>query len=730
MAANEVEKLEKKMGSKIKEVRDMMLDRFCGVDQKLTAIEELLRKIMEAQNQVGNTRVKDTCKGAVESSKGQNRENKMLIGGDDGAPSREYDASNPYGWIGLYTNPYGKDNPAGPDFGMGRDFCSPVWVGQQESSFRQKNRPYEGTRTQSGRGTNGFKQEVVKIKETGRNRKKSEHNGEIIVKMGQDKVFKDSSKGNCVDSSGSWDKLADKTNVLLQSSAKPDPWGKKDSRSWAKEVDNERNGNCGSVEKVEGSNWDGKVSGKANSNDGWGKKADHQSQAHNGENIVKTGQDEVFKDSVKGTKKSCVDSSGSWDKLANKTNVSLQSSAKPDPWGKKDSSSWDKEVDNERNGNCGSVEKVEGSNWDEKVNGKTNSNDGWGKKADHESQAHNGENIVKTGQDEVFKDSSKGTKKSCASGSWDKLADKTNVSLQDSAKPNPWGKKDSRSWAKEVDDERNGNCSSVEFDKGREKVEGSNWDEKVNGKTNSNDGWCKKADHQSQAQGSWGWKRKRPSSPTGGPNDGSRYSGPLTATKQPLDIFTSDEQEILTEIEPIMISIKRILNQEGYNDGDPLSADDQTCIIDHVFNHHPNKDKKMGAGIDYVMVAKHKNFPDTRCLYVVSTDGCKEDFSYIKCLQNFVRRKYPDKGDEFISKYLKKPRPCHRPPRDMDDGSVVGEMGRPSFQSGWNREPIVAAYGAGTRNQSWHHTRVSQVGPVETKQDLDRRQMAAPRWGS
>ncbi|GKB06396.1 hypothetical protein Tco_0834629, partial [Tanacetum coccineum] len=462
MAANEVEKLEKKMGSKIEEVRDMMLDRFCGVDQKLTAIEELLRKIMEAQNQVGNARVKDTCKGAVESRKSQNKENNMLIGGDDGAPSREYGASNPYEWVGLYTNPYGKDNPVGPDFGMGRDFCTPVWVGQQESSFRQKHRPYESTRTQSGRGTNEFKQEVVKIKETGWSRKKSEHNGENIVKTGQDKVFKDSSKGtknSCVDSSDSWDKLADKTNVSLQSSAKPDPWGKKDSRSWAKELDDERTGNCGSVEKVEGSNWDEKMNGKTNTNDGWGKKSDHQSQAHNGENIVKTGQDEVFKDSSKGKKKSCVDSSGSWDKLADKTNVSLQSSAKPDPWGKKDSRSWAKELDNERTGNYGSVEKVEGSNWDEKVNGKTN----------------------------------------------------------------------------------------------------------------SNDGWCKKADHQSQAQGSWGWKknddrspkRKRPSSPTGVPNDGSRYSGPLTATKQPLDIFTSDEQEILTEIEPIMISIKRILNQEG-----------------------------------------------------------------------------------------------------------------------------------------------------------------------
>ncbi|PWA86646.1 nuclear RNA polymerase D1B [Artemisia annua] len=698
MAANEVEKLEKKMGSKIEEVRDMMLDRFCGVDLKLTAIEELLRKIMEAQNQVGNTRVKDTCKIAVESSTSHNKENKVVKGGHDGTPSREYGASNPYAWVGLYTNPYGKDSPAGPDFGMGRDFCTPVWVGQQESNFQQKNRPYEGTRIQSGRGTNGFEQEVVKIVETGWTGKKSENNGEKIVKTGQDRIFEDSSKGtkeSCVGLSGKWDKLADKTNVSLQGSSQADQRGKKDSRSWIKEVENERNGNCGSVEfdkgreKVEGSNWDEKVNGKANSNDGWGKKADHQSQAQ-----------------------------GSWG------------------WKKND--------------DCQNGSRTQS-----------------GKKADHQSQAqesnfrqknrpyegtrtqsgrgtngfeNNGEKIVKTGQDRIFEDSSKGTKESCVglSGKWDKLADKTNVSLQGSSQADQQGKKDSCSWIKEVENERNGNCGSVEFDKGREKVEGSNWDEKVNGKTNSNDGWGKKADHQSQAQGSWGWKknddwgpkRKRPSSPTGGQNDGPRYSGPLTATKQRLDIFTSDEQEILTEIDPIMITIKRILNQEGYNDGDPLSADDQTCIIDHVFNHHPDKDQKMGAGIDYVMVAKHKHFPDSRCFYVVSTDGRKEDFSYIKCLQNFVIRKYPDKGDEFISKYLKKPRPRHRPLQDMDDGSVLGETGRPSFQSGWKRQPIVAAYGAGTRNQSWHHIRGSQLGPVETKQDLDRRQMAAPRWGS
>lgn len=39
-----------------------------------------------------------------------------------------------------------------------------------------------------------------------------------------------------------------------------------------------------------------------------------------------------------------------------------------------------------------------------------------------------------------------------------------------------------------------------------------------------------------------------------------------------------------------------------YSDGDPLSSDDQSYILDQVFNNHPDKAVKMGTGIDYVMV--------------------------------------------------------------------------------------------------------------------------------
>ncbi|KAL8552280.1 hypothetical protein ACS0TY_001103 [Phlomoides rotata] len=51
-----------------------------------------------------------------------------------------------------------------------------------------------------------------------------------------------------------------------------------------------------------------------------------------------------------------------------------------------------------------------------------------------------------------------------------------------------------------------------------------------------------------------------------------------------------------------MKNIRRVMNQTVYNDGDPLSTDDQTYIVDNVFNYHPDKDGKMGAGIAHIMV--------------------------------------------------------------------------------------------------------------------------------
>jgi len=41
---------------------------------------------------------------------------------------------------------------------------------------------------------------------------------------------------------------------------------------------------------------------------------------------------------------------------------------------------------------------------------------------------------------------------------------------------------------------------------------------------------------------------------------------------------------------------------------------------------------------------------------VVLKDGQREDFSYLKCLGNWIRKKYPDLAEAFLGKYFRKPR--------------------------------------------------------------------------
>jgi len=129
-----------------------------------------------------------------------------------------------------------------------------------------------------------------------------------------------------------------------------------------------------------------------------------------------------------------------------------------------------------------------------------------------------------------------------------------------------------------------------------------------------------------------------------------------------------------------------------YKDGDPLPADDQSFVVDSVFTHHPDKATKMGAGIDHVMVSKHSSFQESRCFYIVSVDGRKEDFSYLKCLENFIKGKYPDRAEDFIGKYFRKNRSQNR---ERSSGPVVEGSG-----GGWKsgQSPVVEASGGGWKS--------------------------------
>ncbi|KNA14745.1 hypothetical protein SOVF_104140 [Spinacia oleracea] len=96
------------------------------------------------------------------------------------------------------------------------------------------------------------------------------------------------------------------------------------------------------------------------------------------------------------------------------------------------------------------------------------------------------------------------------------------------------------------------------------------------------------------------------------------------------------------------------MHQSGCVDGEPLLPDDQTYLIDNILNYHPDKAAKIGAGVDFITVKKHSNFQESRCFYVVSTDGKDTDFSYIKCIETFVKGKYPSVAESFTSKYFRR----------------------------------------------------------------------------
>ncbi|KAJ1413529.1 hypothetical protein SESBI_19605 [Sesbania bispinosa] len=135
--------------------------------------------------------------------------------------------------------------------------------------------------------------------------------------------------------------------------------------------------------------------------------------------------------------------------------------------------------------------------------------------------------------------------------------------------------------------------------------------------------------------------------------DGKNKNRPARAPVLRQDMFPPEEQDVYNDISTIMQSIRRIMQQQGYNDGDPLAADDQLFVLENVFEHHPDKESKMGAGIDHVMISRHSSFQESRCFYVVLKDGRREDFSYRKCLDNLVKKKYPDVAESFVSKYFR-----------------------------------------------------------------------------
>ncbi|XP_071726536.1 DNA-directed RNA polymerase V subunit 1-like [Rutidosis leptorrhynchoides] len=492
-------------------------------------------------------------------------------------------------------------------------------------------------------------------------------------------------------SSGGWGAA---TNA--QKAVQPSAWG-------AKNTENE-------TETAGGSGWGAPKSAQdqqtVQSAGGWGASKSQKEVEPSGWGAKKIGNDtDKAAGGSWGAKSTEGQMTGSWG--APKSNESQMTGG----WGAS------KSTESQSTGGWGasnSKKEVEPSGWGEKKTENEAVGGGWGsskskmvkpdepawgaKKSDNDTENGSG-----SGSWGAPKSGGWGTTQVETSGAWGKAAT---------------AKTDAPSWNTGVD---------PTGDLGEKKSEGADWSKKLEEKTEEKGGWGawgKKKDEggpttdgssekpqeetggwnqkgeQKADQGGWkkkeGWgpKRDRPDRPVGRPNDGPRPVIPMTATRQRLDMFTSDELEILSDIEPIMLSTRRIMHQPGYTDGDPLPADDQTYIKENILPHHPEKAQKMGAGIDYIMVSEHEIHKGSRCFFVVSTDGRKEDFSSIKCLKNYVKEKYPEKADEFNEKYFRKREP--RPPMNRQDSgtprSQTGgwkrddESGTPWSQSGWKHD--------------------------------------------
>lgn len=66
-----------------------------------------------------------------------------------------------------------------------------------------------------------------------------------------------------------------------------------------------------------------------------------------------------------------------------------------------------------------------------------------------------------------------------------------------------------------------------------------------------------------------------------------------------------------------------------YKPGDQVSSED-SAHLDSLLSRHTENTSKRGVGIDHfeVMTADY----GTRCFGIVRTDGSREDFSYVHCV--------------------------------------------------------------------------------------------------
>ncbi|GAV73681.1 DUF3223 domain-containing protein [Cephalotus follicularis] len=124
----------------------------------------------------------------------------------------------------------------------------------------------------------------------------------------------------------------------------------------------------------------------------------------------------------------------------------------------------------------------------------------------------------------------------------------------------------------------------------------------------------------------------------------------------PLSKWVDFEDQILEDSVPLIGFVRMLLHSGKYISGDKLSPDHENIILERLLLYHPGYEKKIGCGVDYIMVGQHPEFVESRCLFIVQKNGKLVDFSYWKCIKGMIRKRYPLHAENFILTHF----PRHR----------------------------------------------------------------------
>ncbi|XP_068643631.1 protein DCL homolog, chloroplastic-like [Aristolochia californica] len=122
------------------------------------------------------------------------------------------------------------------------------------------------------------------------------------------------------------------------------------------------------------------------------------------------------------------------------------------------------------------------------------------------------------------------------------------------------------------------------------------------------------------------------------------------------DEWVDWEDRILEDTVPLVGFVRMILHSGRYESGDRLSPEHEKTILERLLPFHPDAQKKIGCGIDYITIGYHPDFDSSRCLFIVRKDGEMVDFSYWKCIKGLIRKNYPLYADSFILRHFQRRR--------------------------------------------------------------------------